>query len=67
MKQFVFTWALVVNLQPLGHDRRYCFEFEVDALDALNTWVGNDHPPGRWIKCKGARVEFLNPEIFNQA
>ena len=58
-----FTWGLLVNLQPFGYDVRYCYENEADARAALASWDGAKHPAGPWIKCKGAGVDFLNPEF----
>ena len=63
LKGFNFTWGLVVNFEPFGHERRYCYEREEQARAALRAWDGEGHPPGPWIKCKGARVELLNPEF----
>lgn len=61
VKQFNFTTALVVGLDGLGYQRRYCYEHRADAQAALLAWDGREHPPGPWIKCKGAGIDFLNP------
>ena len=63
LKRFQFTWGLLVNLQPLGYDLRYCYENEADARAALASWDGAKHPAGPWIKCKGAGIDILNPEF----
>lgn len=61
IQQFAFTWAVVVGIRGMGYQRRYCFEHEQDARDALLQWDGQDHPSGPWIKCKGIGVDLLNP------
>ncbi|MFM9927722.1 hypothetical protein VLK31_32420 [Variovorax sp. H27-G14] len=35
VKQFNFTAAVVVGLDPVGYDRRYCYEHRFDAQAAL--------------------------------
>jgi hypothetical protein len=67
VKPYNFTFGLEVDLQPLGHGRRYCYEFANDAEQALAAWDGNEHPSGPWIKCKGATVELLNPAFGREA
>lgn len=64
VRGFVYTQALMVGVTADGHLRRYCFEHEADAVTALNEWGGSDHPPGPWIKCKGAGVDILNPAML---
>lgn len=63
LMQFNFTWGLVVNVTPLSYSRRYCFEHKADAALALLSWSGQGHPSGPWIKCKGAAIDLLNPEL----
>ncbi len=63
IQQFAFTWAVVVGLTGVGYQRRYCFEHEEDAREALEQWDGQDHPGGPWIKCKGVGVDLLNPSF----
>lgn len=63
LKKFIFTSGLMVGLNPISYERRYCYEFESDARAALALWDGMGHPTGPWIKCKGRNIEFLNPEI----
>lgn len=62
---FTFTWAIVVKLTPGGYARRYCYEHHHDAAQALQAWSGAGHPSGPWIKCKGAGIDLLNPELQN--
>jgi hypothetical protein len=61
--RFNFTVGLVVGLDWLGHDRRYCYEHAEEAVEALDAWDGHDHPDGPWIKCKGAGIDLLNPNF----
>lgn len=61
IKQFNYTSALVVGLDDVGYQRRYCYEHRADAQAALFAWDGLEHPPGPWIKCKGAGIDLLNP------
>ena len=67
LKRFQFTWGMLVNLQPLGYDLRYCYEHEADAHTALSSWDGVGHPAGPWIKCKGAGIDIINPEFATGA
>lgn len=62
---FAYTWAVVVNLSPDHYERRYCYEHQEDAIEGLASWPGEGHPSGPWIKCKGAGIDLLNPEIGN--
>ena len=50
--QMMFTTALVVGLDETGYQRRYCYEFRIDAIDALAVWDGTGDPSGPWIKSK---------------
>lgn len=61
--QMVFTWGLAVDIGVSGYERRYCYERHADAFDALAAWDGKGHPSGPWIKCKGAGIDLLNPEL----
>ena len=63
IRRFAYTTAILVGLDPVGYQRRYCFEHEQDARSALAAWDGKDHPGGPWIKCKGAGIELLNPAL----
>lgn len=60
---FAYTWAIVVGLTPDFYGRRYCFEHQGDASQALAAWTGQGHPSGPWIKCKGAGIDLLNPAL----
>ncbi|MDM0110220.1 hypothetical protein QTH97_35385 [Variovorax sp. J22R24] len=61
VRRFNFTTAIVVDIDPVGYQRRYCYEHGADARAALAAWDGREHPPGPWIKCKGGGVDLLNP------
>ncbi|WP_213957487.1 hypothetical protein [Variovorax sp. dw_954] len=61
VKRFNFTTAIVVGMDVVGHERRYCYEHRLEAQAALLEWDGDGHPSGPWIKCKGAGVDLLNP------
>lgn len=51
--KFMFTWGLLVGLSEEGYEHRYCYGERMEAMDALDTWADEEHPPGRWIKRKG--------------
>jgi hypothetical protein len=51
--RFLFTTGLMVGLNEVGYECRYCFERHKDALAALSEWDGTGHPSGPWIKIKG--------------
>lgn len=61
VRQFNYTFALVVGLDEAGYERRYCYEHHADAQAALLAWDGHQHPSGPWIKCKGGGIDILNP------
>jgi hypothetical protein len=63
VKDFNFTTAIVVGMDPVGYQRRYCFEHAQDARHALAAWDGRHHPDGPWIKCKGGGIDLLNPAL----
>ena len=63
VREFNYTTALLVGLDPVGYERRYCYEHRSDAQAALRSWDGTEHPPGPWIKCKGAGWDLLNPQL----
>ena len=65
VKRFLYTTAVMVGLQPYRYERRYCYEHEADAREALAAWTSGEHPPGPWIKCKGQGIDLLNPAVFH--
>ncbi len=63
IRRFNYTTSIVVGLDEAGYERRYCYEYKVDAQAALRAWDGEAHPSGPWIECKGAGVDLLNPAL----
>lgn len=63
IKDFVYTTALLVGIDHIGYSLRYCYEHACEAEAALAAWHGQGHPGGPWIKCKGAEIELLNPDL----
>ena len=63
IQRLAFTYGLIVGLDWDGYSHRYCYEHKADALAALNSWNGQGHPSGPWIKLKGIGVDMLNPDI----
>ncbi len=63
LNRFNFTTGLVVGLHADHYERRYCYEHQHDAHEALQAWDGRGHPGGPWIKCKGAGIDLLNPAL----
>ena len=53
----------MVDIDPIGHERRYCYEHGSEAAAALEAWCGGGNPSGPWIKCKSANGDLLNPEF----
>lgn len=53
IRRFIFTTGLVVGLNRIGYDGRYCYESHADAVAALEKWDMNGDPDGDWIKYKG--------------
>ena len=61
-KQYNLTWAVVVNIDAIGHERHYCYEHASEAAAALDAWDGGGHPSGPWItKYKGANATCSTP------
>jgi hypothetical protein len=58
--RFAFTTGLVIGLQPIGYNGRYCYPLHADAVKALNEWNGHGDPSGEWIKYKGVGGERSN-------
>jgi hypothetical protein len=57
----MFTTGLVVGLDRIGYDGRYCYESHADAISALKDWHGVGDPSGGWIKYKGVGGDRSNP------
>lgn len=52
-----YTTGLFVGLTSEGYATKYCYEKDVDAIHAAETWDGVGDPPGPWIKRKGLGEE----------
>jgi len=58
--RFMFTFGVLHGLDGFGYAGRWCYGSEVEALYALNTWLGEGDPKGNWLKYKGAGGERDN-------
>lgn len=66
--RFIFTTAILYNINEIGYEGRYCFHTYKEALASLIYWKENPelkHPPGNWIKHKG-EYEFSNPDYIKE-
>ena len=62
IRKMLYTYGLFVGLDLMGYSHRYCYETKEEAVADLEIWNGEGHPPGLWIKCKGALIgDILNP------
>lgn len=43
---FMFTWAILADLDFYGYNERWCYETLVDACGALRDWTGEGEPNG---------------------
>lgn len=59
-----FATAVVVDVDLIGYERRYCYEHQADAQAALAAWDGRSHPSGPCVKCKGTGIDLFNPEYL---
>lgn len=53
----------MVDIDPIGHLRRYRSAHGSEADAGLEAWEGGGHPSGPWIECKAASGDFPNPEF----
>lgn len=44
--RLLYHWTLLVDLNPIGYEDRYCYETEAGALSALLEWAGDGEPKG---------------------
>lgn len=63
LHRMIFTVGVIYNLNWFGYEGRYCYPDLRTASDGLAEWSGQLDPPGPWIKHKGARGEYSNPEL----
>lgn len=65
LMRFDLVTVLAVGLDMAGCEAVYTYENEADARAALAAWAGAGHPPGAWIRLRGAlggvRVDLRNP------
>ena len=60
LMKFIFTTGLVVRIDEIGYEGRYCYSSGEDAQRALDSWNGEGDPSGPWIKYKGEEGERRN-------
>ena len=68
---FFTTYGLVINLNKIGYERRYCYQHKSEALQALKLYTDTkEHPEGNWIKCKGRfngrPIDLFNPKFVEE-
>jgi hypothetical protein len=63
MRRFIFTVGLIVGLNEFDFEGRYCYEGYNECTAAIMTWDGQGDPPGPWIKYKGKKREYSNPNV----
>lgn len=65
LQTYMYTCGLVVDIDEIGYERRYCYPSILSASLALDYYEDLDsHAGGAWIKCKGRfkgnPVDLLN-------
>lgn len=63
LKRFAFTVGICEGLARSGYSGRWCYENSKEATEAFENLNDKDEPMGEWIKYKGARGEYANPNI----
>jgi hypothetical protein len=63
--RMIFTTGLFHGLDEIGHQGRWCYHTQAEAIQALVRWDGSGDPPGDWIKYKG-KTEYLNPNSIQE-
>jgi hypothetical protein len=48
LHRFMFTWAILSDLEPMGYGDRWCFHNFDDAKEALDAWDGTGDPGDKW-------------------
>jgi hypothetical protein len=63
--RYMFTIAIVVDIDKDGYQHRYCYPYEHtrECLMAYHIYEGEGDPIGPWIKNKGWNRDRLNPAI----
>lgn len=59
-----YTVRLFYNADSHGYQACYCYHTLEEAREAFNTWDGNGHPAGNWIKRKGDGHDISNPDYI---
>lgn len=62
LTHFAFTTAIVVGIDEHGYRIRYCYPNSSDAAAAFESYTGESHPSGMWVKAKGRGIDLLNPD-----
>jgi hypothetical protein len=71
MQRYLTTVAIVVEIKERGYGRRYCYQVQAEATEALRVYDNpGEHPTGNWVKLKGIfngkGVDMLNPNWSRQ-
>ena len=69
LQRFLFTWGVIVDINEIGYNRRYCYSSFEDAFKGyllLLSFDEKENPPfdipdTKWIKRKGEAGELSNP------
>ena len=67
LQQMCFTTGLFCKINPFNYAYRYCYHSLAEARDAIETWDGEGHPPGNWIKRKGQGDDLPNPNYEDKS
>ncbi len=67
LNAYATTVGLVVNIDDISYERRYCFQDPAEAVKAFLQYTSvAEHASGNWIKCKGRfkgePIDLFNPE-----
>lgn len=70
LHDYITTRGIVVGLDAIGYERRYCYQNRQEAAERFIEYAAggstHGHPGGNWIKLKGTYqgrpVDLLNPE-----
>lgn len=63
--RFAYMTGLVVGINRLSYQYRYCYHKYIEACSSLNHYEDtNEHPIGNWIKRKGLESDLSNPNYI---
>ena len=51
--RLLMHWTVHIDISDTGYEDRYCFQNQVDAVIAMETWTGAGDLPGRWHRHVG--------------